>query len=409
MVSSPHQCPGVDGKVCNWFLTSEENDSHCLCCACCGKSCNFNDCCEECHCWPDDRCKRVSDYMIKLSLHQKKKCERKASFSSFSGFSSSMLVPLCQLLLPASTGVVTTTPLSTACVVMFSASAPVVSAAPFVPLVDVTQVEAGRKWRCVESPSERAKALVAFKDIWASGRCSSSRLGPSSASQLPLVTPPVPLPAVPAPVPPSCSSSCDFSCSFSRFIGSLGLVFPLGRIFSFPLAITVPSVTWVPPGSREVPASPGPWLAMVPGPVPGPVTCPVGGPIPGPRLLPTLVWLARCPTSLVRVSAICRFCSGRGTGCPRFRGGFRLPGPRLRHRPRVFHGLFLILVRRWSRSWLLILFSLRVPLIAGGPLQILHRLLVPVSVPTLLCLGAVAFPALVGHLRLVRALREWGC
>ena len=95
MVFSLHQCPGVEGKVCNLFLSSKENDPRRLCCACRGKTCNLDDHCEECYDWLDDRCKSVSDYMVKLSLQQEK-CERKAEASSlsFSGFSPSMPVPM---------------------------------------------------------------------------------------------------------------------------------------------------------------------------------------------------------------------------------------------------------------------------------------------------------------------------
>ena len=65
-------------------------------CACCGKTCNLDDRCEEFHDWPDDRCKRVSGYVIKLPLQQKKKRERKAktSSSSFSAFCFNACTPV---------------------------------------------------------------------------------------------------------------------------------------------------------------------------------------------------------------------------------------------------------------------------------------------------------------------------
>ena len=63
------------------------------------------------HYWLDDCCNCVSDYVENLSLQ----CERKewntkfsSSFSSFSGFSPSMLVPLGQLPLSVGSSVVTT-------------------------------------------------------------------------------------------------------------------------------------------------------------------------------------------------------------------------------------------------------------------------------------------------------------
>ena len=137
--------------------------------------------------------------MIKLSLQYEKKCKRnaKASSSSFSGFLPSMLVPLCQLPSPAGTGVKPTTPSSTACAVTHAASAP----ALFVLPVDATLVEPGCKRCRVESPREWVEMPAAFEDIWASGRCSSPCPGPLSASQMWLVTLPVPPLAVPAPVP----------------------------------------------------------------------------------------------------------------------------------------------------------------------------------------------------------------
>ena len=147
MVSSPRQCPGVEGMVCNRFLPSKENNTPCLCVTCRGKSCNLDDRCEECHDGPDYRCKRVSEYMVKLSL-QCEMCERqaKASSSSFSGFSCSMPVSLCQLPSPAGTGVVTTTPSFTACAATYLAAAPLVSSTLFVPPGDVNSMEPGRKW-----------------------------------------------------------------------------------------------------------------------------------------------------------------------------------------------------------------------------------------------------------------------
>ena len=201
MVSSLCKYLGVEGKVCNWFLPSRENDPHHLCVACRGKSCRSDDCCEECHDWIDDCCNRVSDYIDKLSLQQEKKRERKAkassSSSSFSGFSPSMPLPLGQLPSSVGSGVVTTTLSSSVCAVTFSTAASIVSATPFVSPVGITPVEPSHKQRRVESLREREKMLAAFEELWASKRSSSARLGLSSAPHPPLVTPPA---AVPAPV-----------------------------------------------------------------------------------------------------------------------------------------------------------------------------------------------------------------
>ena len=129
MVSSPRQFPGIEGKICNYFLPSKEDGPHCLCVACRGKSCMIANLCGKCLDRNGDRCRRVSDYMHKFSLQWEKKRERKAkaSSSSFLSFSPLMLVPLWQLLSSAGAGVVTTTPLSTAFAVTFLAAAPFVS------------------------------------------------------------------------------------------------------------------------------------------------------------------------------------------------------------------------------------------------------------------------------------------
>ena len=100
----------------------------------------------------------VSEYMHKLSLQREKKRERKAkassTSSSFLGFLPSMPVPPCQLLLSAGAGGVTTIPSSSVYSVTFLATAPVVSAAPFVPSVDVTPMVPGCKWCRVVSEEE---------------------------------------------------------------------------------------------------------------------------------------------------------------------------------------------------------------------------------------------------------------
>ena len=170
MVPSPHKCPGVEGKVCNRFLPTKDNDPHRFFTSCRGKTWGLNDHCEECHDWSDKRCLCVSEYMNKMSAQHEKKHERKAkaSSSSFLGFSPAMPVPLCQLLSPVGSGVVTTAPSSTVCSVTFSAVVPVISAAPFVPPLEVMPVERNCKRHCVETPEGQAKMLTASEEFWAS-------------------------------------------------------------------------------------------------------------------------------------------------------------------------------------------------------------------------------------------------
>ena len=105
MVSSARKCPGMEGKVCGWFLPSKEYDPHRLYVACRGKSCTPDDRCEERHEWSNERCKSVVDYVEKLTVQRERKKERTTkSSSSFSGFSPSMPITLvgCHLLIRAS-------------------------------------------------------------------------------------------------------------------------------------------------------------------------------------------------------------------------------------------------------------------------------------------------------------------
>ena len=105
MVPSPRQCPGNFGKVCNHFLPSRDNDPHRLCTSCRGKVFSIGDRCEDCYDWSDDKWHRVGEYLAKLSVQHERKKERQAeaTSSSFSGFSPSVPVPLCQLQSPYDT------------------------------------------------------------------------------------------------------------------------------------------------------------------------------------------------------------------------------------------------------------------------------------------------------------------
>ena len=155
MVPSPCQCPGFSGKVCNCFLQAKDNDLHRHCTTCRGKTCDIEDRCEDCQDWSDEKCRRVGEYLAKLSAQHEKKHERKgkvySSSSSFLGFFPSMPVPLCNLPSPVCSGIVTTTLSLAACSVTYSAATPIVSAAPFVPLSDVMPLEPSRKWRWEDS------------------------------------------------------------------------------------------------------------------------------------------------------------------------------------------------------------------------------------------------------------------
>ena len=143
MVPSLRQCPGVEGMVCNGFLLAKDNDPHCLCTSCRGKTCGLNDHCEECHDWSDERCLRVGEYCTWLTCqcNVKKKRERKAkassSSSSFSMFSPAMPVSVAILLIQV-LWQLATTPSSTVCLVNFRAAAHVVFVAPFVAPLEVT-------------------------------------------------------------------------------------------------------------------------------------------------------------------------------------------------------------------------------------------------------------------------------
>ena len=100
------------------------------------------------------------------------------------------------------------------CAVTFSAAAPIVSTTQFVPSVDVTPVEPGRKLRRLESPREKAKILTAFEELWASSQSFLPHLVPPSAPQPPLVTPLVVIP-VAVSVASACSDSYPRSAASS--------------------------------------------------------------------------------------------------------------------------------------------------------------------------------------------------
>ena len=100
--------------------------------------CNIDNQCEDCHDWGDDMWNRVGEYHAKLPLQWERKKERKAkaasSSSSFSGFSHSVPVPLCQL--SSSYDIIVISIASSySCAVTFASSFPLVSTAPFFPLV----------------------------------------------------------------------------------------------------------------------------------------------------------------------------------------------------------------------------------------------------------------------------------
>ena len=84
-----------------------------------------------------------------------------------------MPVPLCQVPSPVFTGVVTTVSSSTLCLATYSAVAAVISAAPFVPSLEVTPVEPMRKRHCEESSEDCQEILAAFEELWATREHSS--------------------------------------------------------------------------------------------------------------------------------------------------------------------------------------------------------------------------------------------
>ena len=167
MVPSLCQCPGVAGKVCNCFLLVTGNNSHRLCTACRGKTYDIEDCCEDCHGWPDEKSCRVGEYLAKLSAQHEKKRGKKAkvSSSSFSGFSPSMHVPLCNLPSPVCTGVVTAALSSTMFSVTYLAATPVASSAPFAPPLNVMPAEPLCMLCHKDSSEDCLKMLAAVEEV----------------------------------------------------------------------------------------------------------------------------------------------------------------------------------------------------------------------------------------------------
>ena len=76
-----------------FFLLFTRTPIHCH-----GKECSSDDKCSECYEWSEGMWHKISDYHLKLASQRETKKERKAKasspFSSFFGFSPSMLVPL---------------------------------------------------------------------------------------------------------------------------------------------------------------------------------------------------------------------------------------------------------------------------------------------------------------------------
>ena len=138
---------------------------------------------------------------------------------------------------------------------------------PWFPLpVDMTPIEPGHKWHCMESPREKVKKLVTFEELWASGQSFLMRPGPSFAPQPPLMIPPV---DVQAPVLLAVLIMVSVT---SVATSSAHSVCHLVRPLPLPSCCLVAhlSLTWFlcnPCRSR-------PRLPVVPGLVPGPVARP---------------------------------------------------------------------------------------------------------------------------------------
>ena len=82
-----------------------------------------------------------------------------------------MPVSLCNLPSPVCPGIVITTLSSAACSVTYSTATTVVSAALFVPRLDVMPLESSCKRRREDSSSSvyRLEMLAAFEEVWAYG------------------------------------------------------------------------------------------------------------------------------------------------------------------------------------------------------------------------------------------------
>ena len=127
MVSSPSQCPGLAGKVCNHFLHTMKNP-HSLCSSCRGKEYIVDGRGSDCHDWTDGLWTKVSAYRAKLAIQWEKKEERKAKSSSpsFSCFlPSNLLIPLSEL--PSFDNAVTYFASSAVCTVTCAMLLPIVS------------------------------------------------------------------------------------------------------------------------------------------------------------------------------------------------------------------------------------------------------------------------------------------
>ena len=105
MVSSLRQCPGTAEKVCSLFLPARDKEPRLLYSSCRGEECNIDDGCGDYYFWDDDMWQKVNKYHAKLALERNAKAA--SSSSSFSGFTLSMPVPLCNLSFSFDSAVVT--------------------------------------------------------------------------------------------------------------------------------------------------------------------------------------------------------------------------------------------------------------------------------------------------------------
>ena len=72
MASTPRQCPGVSGKVCNHFLPSYNKACNEICISCHGQSCSKDNNCNHCADRSDGKWEKVKAYLdIVVSLKKK--------------------------------------------------------------------------------------------------------------------------------------------------------------------------------------------------------------------------------------------------------------------------------------------------------------------------------------------------
>ena len=112
-------CTSAQKLLIKFAITSfrRVTNPHLLCVSCRSEECNIDDKFGDCYNWDDDIWQKVSSYNSKPAIRWEKKAKAASSFS-FSGFSPSVPVPMCELTSSLENIVVTSVPSTVQCLAL---------------------------------------------------------------------------------------------------------------------------------------------------------------------------------------------------------------------------------------------------------------------------------------------------